>query len=34
MKKLIASLAIAGMVFFGTSNVYAQEDPVEAAPAE
>lgn len=26
MKKLIASLAIAGMVFFGTSNVYAQEE--------
>ena len=27
MKKLIASLAIAGMVFFGTSNVYAQDEP-------
>ncbi|MEZ4938133.1 MAG: MotA/TolQ/ExbB proton channel family protein [Crocinitomicaceae bacterium] len=26
MKKLIASLAIAGMVFFGTSNVYAQDE--------
>jgi biopolymer transport protein ExbB len=31
MKKLIASLAIAGMVFFGTSNVYAQEGDGENA---
>jgi len=44
MKKLIASFAIAGMVFFGTSNVYVQDpaadgnadDPamVEGAPED